>query len=110
MKVRLIKKQTIEDYVRGSAQSKVLFERWVLKVKHADWNNPNDIILTFSSADILGNATNRVVFNIGGNSFRMICAYHFGKNNVHLFIKWIGTHAMYTKICKEGKQLIVDSY
>ena len=96
--------------IRGSAQSKASFERWVFKVKHADWNIPNDIILTFSSADILGNATNRVVFNIGGNSFRMICAYHFGKNNVHLFIKWIGSHADYSKLCNSEEQYTVNLF
>lgn len=110
MKVRLIKKQTIEDFIKGNVQSKASFEQWVIKVKHADWNIPNDIVLTFNTADILGNASNRVVFNIGGNNFRMICSYHFGLKNVHLFIKWIGSHARYTKLCKEGKQFIVGSY
>jgi len=34
----------------------------------------------------------------------LICKYHFGNTRVYLFIKWIGTHAEYTKICSEGKQ------
>ena len=110
MKVRLLKKQTIEDFVKRSAQSKASFEKWVFIINAADWCIPNDIILTFNSADILGNASNRVVFNIGGNNFRMICSYHFGYKNVHLFINWIGTHAQYTKLCKEGMQYIVNIY
>ncbi|WP_394367549.1 type II toxin-antitoxin system HigB family toxin [Mangrovibacterium lignilyticum] len=32
--------------------------------------------------------SNRVVFNIGGNKYRVICQYYFGRQKVHLFIKW----------------------
>jgi hypothetical protein len=29
---------------------------------------------------------------------------------VHLIVKWIGTHAEYSKLCDEGKQYEVDVY
>ena len=110
MKAHLIKKQSIEKYVRKNAQSKVPFGIWLSIIKRAEWNVPNDIIATFNSADILGNSSERVVFNIGGNKYRMICKYHFGKAVVHLFVKWIGTHAAYTKLCNERKQYTVNVY
>lgn len=110
MKVHLIKKQTIEDYVSRNPRSKTSFETWFSVIKKADWNEPRDIISTFNSADILGKASNRVVFNIGGNRYRLICRYHFGATMVHLFVKWIGTHAAYTKLCNEGKQYTVDQF
>ena len=110
MKTHLIKKQSIEEYVKGNAQSKAPFATWLSIIKRVEWNGPNDIISTFNSADILGNGSERVVFNIGGNKYRMICKYHFGKSRVHLFVKWIGTHAVYTKLCKEGKQYTVNVY
>jgi mRNA-degrading endonuclease HigB of HigAB toxin-antitoxin module len=47
---------------------------------------------------------------IGGNKYRLICKYYFGKQRVHLFVKWIGTHAEYTKLCKENNQFNVDSF
>ncbi|WP_298608866.1 type II toxin-antitoxin system HigB family toxin [uncultured Spirosoma sp.] len=53
---------------------------------------------TFGAADLLGNGTNRIVFDIGGNYYRMICKYAFGKNQVHLFVCWIGAHAEYVKL------------
>lgn len=43
---------------------------------------PNDILLTYGSADLIGNGSNRVVFNIGGNNFRMICKYQFWESEV----------------------------
>ncbi|MFA6402509.1 MAG: type II toxin-antitoxin system HigB family toxin [Salinivirgaceae bacterium] len=110
MKIHLIKKQTIEDYIKNNAQSKASFEIWLSVLKRADWNEPNEIVSTFNSADILGKSSERVVFNIGGNHYRIICRYHFGINAVHLFIKWIGTHAEYTKLCKEQKQYEVTSF
>ena len=110
MKVHLIKKQTIEDYVKKNAQSRVSFEIWFSIIKQADWNEPNEIVSTFNSADILGNSSERVVFNIGGNKYRMICLYFFGISKVHLFIKWIGTHAEYTKLCNERKQYEINDF
>ncbi|WP_026473357.1 type II toxin-antitoxin system HigB family toxin [Alkaliflexus imshenetskii] len=110
MKVHLIKKQSIEDYVLRNARSKASFEIWLSIIKRVDWAEPNEIITTFNSADILGNGSDRVVFNIGGNNYRLICKYHFGNSRVHLFIKWIGTSAQYTKLCNEGKQYEIDVY
>ena len=110
MKAHLIKKQAIEDYVKKNAQSRASFKIWLSILKRIVWNEPNDILATFNSADILGNGSERVVFNIGGNKYRMICRYHFGTVRVHLFVKWIGTHAEYTKLCNERKQYEVSVY
>jgi mRNA interferase HigB len=110
MKVHLIKKQSIEDFVSKNASSVASFEIWLSIIKRVNWNEPNDIISTFNSADILGKGSDRVVFNIGGNNYRLICKYHFGNTKVHLFVKWIGTHAAYTKLCNEGKQFELDVY
>jgi mRNA interferase HigB len=110
MKVHLIKKQSVEDFVLRNAKSRVAFEAWLSIVKTADWKIQSDIIATFKSSDILGNGSNRVVFNVGGNHYRMICGYHFGETRVHLFVKWIGTHAAYSKLCSLGKQFEIDEY
>ncbi|MDR3712247.1 MAG: type II toxin-antitoxin system HigB family toxin [Puia sp.] len=73
-------------------------------LKHADWNYPEDILKTFGAPDLPGNSHERVVFNIGGNNYRMICHYVFGEKQVHLFVCWIGSHAEYTKLSKQKKQ------
>ena len=86
------------------------FEAWIQKVKAADWNSPEDMSQTFASVDILGKGSNRAVFDIGGNNFRIICKYQFGDTMVHLFICWIGTHAEYTKICDNKEQYTIEKY
>ena len=110
MKVHLIKKQTIEDFANRHARSKKSFEDWLEKLKYASWYQPNDIKQTFNSADLLGNSSNRVIFNIAGNNYRMICKYVFGEKQVHLFVCWIGTHSEYDKLCSKQEQYIVNIY
>jgi mRNA interferase HigB len=110
MKVHLIKKRTIEDFAIKNPTSRASLYDWTQKVAFADWEHPVDIKATFNSADILGKSSNRVVFDIGGNNFRMICKYLFGGNQVHLFICWMGTHSAYDKICNQNKQYTINIY
>ena len=109
MKVRLIKMQTIIDYITSNTQSKSGFEIWMKKIKYADWSDINDIKDSFNSVDQIA-GTNRLIFDIGGNKYRMICSYKLGIKNCHIYINWIGTHAEYDKICKLNKQFTIDKY
>jgi mRNA interferase HigB len=110
MKIHLIKRSTIEKFVKANVQSRSSFEDWIEKIKNADWKLPADMQSTFGNADLLGDGSNRIVFNIGGNNFRMICKYFFGVKQVHLFVCWIGSHADYDKICKKNEQYTVNIY
>lgn len=110
MKVHLIKKATIDEFIVKYGRGKSSFSSWYAIVKGADWSCPEDIVRTFNTSDILGKGSNRVVFNIAGNNYRMICAYFFGKEKVHLFVKWIGTHAEYSKLCAKNLQYEIDIY
>lgn len=67
---------------------------WVSVVKAADWSKPTDMKAMFRSADILAN--DRVVFNIGGNKYRLVVAVHYRDKRV--YIRFVGTHAEYDRI------------
>jgi mRNA interferase HigB len=110
MKVHLIRKETIENYVADNARSRSSFSIWLTAIKHADWKIPEDILETFGSADLLGKGSDRVVFDIGGNRYRMICKYVLGQKQVHLFICWIGTHAEYDWLCNKSKQYTITGF
>ena len=86
MKVRLIKEKTIRDYVMANAHSKTPFIEWLSKARKADWKTPSDMKRTYPSADLLGKSSCRVVFDIGGNNYRMICKYAFGERSVRLYV------------------------
>lgn len=107
MKVHLIKEKTILKYAETQARTKSSFDEWMSKISDADWGLPNDIGETFGSADLLGNGSERVVFNIAGNNYRMICKYTFGNRNIRLFVCWIGTHAEYAKLCDKEEQYTI---
>jgi len=110
MKVHVIKKITIEEFYTKHARSKNSFEIWYNQIKYADWNDPEDILRTFGTADLLGKGSDRIVFDIRGNNYRMICKYWFGLKKVHLYIKWIGTHNEYNQLCKKNGQYTINSY
>ena len=110
MKVHLIRKETIEEYARQNAQSRVSFAEWLTKIKYADWKKPADLQATFPGTDLLGKGSGRAVFDIGGNKYRMIGKYAFGDKQVHLFVCWLGTHAEYDKLCDNNQQYNVCNY
>ena len=110
MKIHLIKKQTLEEFAKLQPRSKSSLEDWTEKLKLADWQQPGDMKFTYNTADLLGKSSNRVVFDIGGNNYRMICKYVFGEKQVHLFIYWIGIHADYDELCDNHEQYIITNY
>ncbi len=110
MKVRLVKQNTIDDFVKIHANGKIHFDTWLFKIKLADWMRPSDIAKTYKS-NLLSGSSNRVIFDLGGNSknsFRMICDYLFGRKYVHLYINWIGTHEEYNQLSEEDKKKIAQ--
>lgn len=110
MKIHLVKERTILRYCEGQARAKTSFKQWLKQLKKASWNIPEDIVRSLGAVDFLGNGTSRVVFDIGGNNYRMICKYTFGEKQAHLLICWIGTHAEYTELCRKEKQYTVWAY
>lgn len=70
-----------------------------------NWKNPYDLISSVSNSDLITcvkTGESRIVFNVGGNKYRMICGYHIGEKRSLLFVKFIGTHEEYDKVdvCK----------
>jgi len=105
MKVKVIKLANVWKICENDIKMEKAFRNFYNQLKFCDWEIPNDIIRSFSSADIITCANqsfNRIVFNIGGNKYRMICGYKFGINSVILYIRFVGTHKKYDKVdvCK----------
>ena len=67
---------------------------WHDFVRRREWRTPADIRNDFRSADFV--AGNRVVFNIGGNRYRLIAEINFGSG--WIFVRFVGTHAEYDKV------------
>jgi mRNA interferase HigB len=98
--VRIIARRTLKRFLEklaGHRDHRALetsLDAWYEEAVRADWKNPSDIKASFGSASFVG--ADRVVFNIKGNSYRLIVAVNYRRGI--LFIKWFGTHRQYDAI------------
>jgi mRNA interferase HigB len=94
--MRIIAVSTLREFWRrpGRSDAEQPLRAWVSVVKAADWSKPTDVKQMFRSADIVAN--DRVVFNIGGNKYRLVAAVHYRGRRI--FVRFVGTHAEYDRI------------
>ena len=64
------------------------------EVRKARWSSTADIKRLYGSASIV--SSDRIVFNIRGNAYRLVAAVDFEKGIV--WVKWLGTHSDYNHI------------
>ncbi len=67
---------------------------WCRETLKADWATPNEVKAQFASASILKDG--RVVFNIGGNKYRLVAWINYPYRV--LYIRFVGTHKQYDQI------------
>jgi mRNA interferase HigB len=98
--VRIIARKTLRGFIdslHGSKDRKAVksaLESWFHEVQNADWHTPADVTKSYANASIVGH--DRVVFNIKGNTYRLVVAIDYRRQIV--FIKWLGSHAEYDEI------------
>ena len=98
--MRIIARKTLKDFaesLQGSKDHKAVkaaLDAWFHEVQRADWDGPADVVRSYANASIVG--SDRVVFNIKGNSYRLVVVIDYRRQIV--FIKWLGTHAAYNEI------------
>jgi len=77
------------------AQAEVPLRTWYAVVSRAVWAGPADVKNQFGgTVDFI--ADNRLVFDIGGNKFRLIVRVSYEYKAVQ--VKFVGTHAEYDRI------------
>lgn len=91
---RIIAKKTLREFWERNPDAEQYLKTWFETAKTTKWDTPNDVKKTFSHASILKDG--RIVFNIKGNSYRLIVKFNFEKQ--WAFIRFIGTHNEYDSI------------
>ena len=92
--MHVIARKTLKDFWARHADAEPALKAWFHEAKSSRWESFLDIKSRYRSADALPG--NRVVFNLKGNSYRLIAHIHY--NTGIVFIRFIGTHAEYDKI------------
>lgn len=98
--MRIIARNTLVRFIARLAGHndqravKGALDSWFQEVRKAEWKSSADVKANYANASIVG--ADRVVFNIKGNSYRLVAAVDYRRGIV--FIKWIGTHADYDRI------------
>lgn len=93
--VRVFNRSTLAAFWRKHADAERPLRLWFSIVSGANWKGPDDIRRVLGSADFL--ADNRVVFDIKGNSYRLVAQVKYAPLFL-VFIRFIGTHAEYDRI------------
>ncbi|MBU3659269.1 MAG: type II toxin-antitoxin system HigB family toxin [Flavobacteriales bacterium] len=91
---RIFSKSTLRAFWEKHADAEQYLKTWHDTAMNTEWKSPNDIKQMYANASILKDG--RVVFNIKGNSYRLVAKINFEKQWV--FIRFIGTHTDYDKI------------
>ena len=92
--MHVIKKKTLEDFWRRHTAAEVPLRAWLKDAERARWRTIHDIKAYARTADSVGD--NRVVFNIGGNKYRLVVLCLLAKGR--LYVRFVGTHAQYDRI------------
>lgn len=94
--MRVIAKRTLRQFWEQAryADAKGPLEAWYAEALRAAWQTPQDLKDQFGTASVLKGS--RVVFNVGGNKYRLVVAMDYGRQAC--FVKFIGTHKQYDEI------------
>ena len=95
--MRIFNRSTLLQFGRKHPDADQPLRAWHAEVAAASWGSPADIKARFPHASLIGKK--RVVFNIGGNKFRLIVEIDYAHRLV--FVHFIGTHKQYDKVDAE---------
>lgn len=95
--LRVIAKRTLREFWKKHGDCEEQLKSWYYEAEHSNWKTPNNIKSKYPSASII--TSNRVVFNIKGNNYRLIVKINYDYGIV--WIRFVGTHAEYDDINAE---------
>ena len=94
--MRVISKGTLKKFWEQPAykDAKAPLESWYEEAIKTNWTTPQQIKAQYAHASICAN--NRVIFNIGGNKYRLVVEIQYRAGIA--WVKFVGTHTQYDKI------------
>ena len=90
--MHVISRKALREFWTKYPDSQTALARWYKVVANENFNSFSELRAVFPSADKVGEL---IVFNIGGNKYRLITAIHFNLGKV--YIRYVLTHQEYNK-------------
>jgi mRNA interferase HigB len=90
--MRLVSNKALVDFAARHREAELPLQAWRKIVECSSFSNFAELKRAFSAVDKVGDF---VVFDIGGNKFRLVTAVHFNRQMV--FIRHVFTHKEYDK-------------
>ena len=90
----VVSRRALRDFWSKCVDAEQPLRPWFDDVKRAKWRGPGEIKAVYRNASYVG--TNRVVFNIKGNDYRLIVAINYAARIV--YIRFVGTHRQYDRV------------
>ena len=91
--MKLVGRDRLEAFTRKHAQARGPIRAWVAEVKQATWVTMAELKDRYPAASVLSD--NTVIFNLGGNKYRLETRVLLGSEIV--IVLRIGTHSEYDK-------------
>lgn len=99
--MNIYNRSSLIDFYLKHSDCKEVLEKWYHDVLIKNWRKPGEVTKDFNTARTIKN--NRVIFKINENDYRLIAEINYQKG--WLFIKFIGTYALYNKTDAETVDL-----
>jgi mRNA interferase HigB len=90
--MHIISRKKLRDFCKDHPEAEEPLNHWYLATRRAQWRNFADLRETFGSAD---QVEKFVVFNIGGNKYRLIVHIYF--TDAVILIRHVLTHEDYDR-------------
>jgi mRNA interferase HigB len=96
--MQAIARRTLKEFWASHPRAEAPIRAWFAIAAKARWTSPAEIKRQFGgTVDFVGD--NRVIFDLGGNKYRLVAHISFAFGRV--LVKFIGTHAEYDRIDPE---------
>lgn len=90
-------KSTLRAFWTRYPDARKPLQEWYDTAEDADWQTLADVRVDYPKTDFVkANNGDKLIFDIGGNKYRLVCRIEFGKPG--LLILFVGTHAEYDRL------------
>lgn len=90
--MHVISRKALRQFWENHPDSEISLQRWYRIVRQSEFSNFAELRQTFPSADKVDDL---IVFDIGGNKYRLIASIHFNRGKV--YVRHVLTHSEYNK-------------